>query len=771
MTANGTQPGVTHPLLGSGTCAACHGDYDLANDLEPFTTWAGTMMANSSRDPLFWAALDVANHDRPGVGDWCLRCHVSAGWLAGRSEPPGGSPDGCQLQGRIDQAGGDFDGVSCHLCHRMMENPSPPPGQQSLYHENGQYWLDDGDCGGAGEPCRRGPYDYPSDPLLQPPHAWMPSPLHRSSELCALCHNVTNPVANLLRDGVDTGVRFPIERTHKEWAHSDFGGPTPMHAECQDCHMPQTTAQPAFASIFELSDHHGDLGIHAFAGGNAWVPEVLRQEYPDLGIDDSFRATRQRALDMLQQRSATVAIELAPFVEGGRDATVRVRVTNLAGHKLPTGYPEGRRMWLHLEVRDSQTGALVWESGGYDPATGVLAADPPPKVYEVQQGVWNRFGTGACDVVDPSGQEQFHFVLNNCIVSDNRIPPQGFSGGTDVEMQPVAYTYPETAPGSGRLVHWDDTTYTFPVTTAGRQSLTVTAVLRYQTTRKEYVEFLSAEAAANAFAADCLPRADGPPLLTRAGVLLDMWQRYDRSPPVDMAAATAQTVVTQHDAFLCYDRRVRRGEFTPAPNVALNNSLAQATVELTRPASVCAPIGVGGRGIGDSRFGLATYRARPRTASRQRRVVIRDTLGESVFRLAPRVRLLEPSRLAPGTTPVAGVDAIDAYACFDIRHARYTSAGTRPSVVELRDASGVAIRVRLRQPRRACVATARGATPALFTDAALVCYAATQIGRTPRLPLENVNSFLVNDIEGDHTVSLRRARELCIPGKIYPPDP
>ena len=35
-------------------------------------------------------------------------------------------------------------------------NPSPPSGQQSLYHENGQWWLDDGPCGTQGEPCRFG---------------------------------------------------------------------------------------------------------------------------------------------------------------------------------------------------------------------------------------------------------------------------------------------------------------------------------------------------------------------------------------------------------------------------------------------------------------------------------------------------------------------------------------------------------------------------------------------------------------------------------------
>jgi hypothetical protein len=42
-----------------------------------------------------------------------------------------------------------------------------------------------------------------------------------------------------------------------------------------------------------------------------------------------------------------------------------VRVTNQTGHKLPTGYPEGRRIWINLKAYDGQ-GTLVSESGAYD---------------------------------------------------------------------------------------------------------------------------------------------------------------------------------------------------------------------------------------------------------------------------------------------------------------------------------------------------------------------------------------------------------------------
>ena len=88
LTENGTQPGLSRALRSPGQCANCHGDFDTSSNHEPWPTWAGSLMAQSGRDPLFWASLDVANHDIPDVGDFCLRCHAPQGWLEERSEPP-----------------------------------------------------------------------------------------------------------------------------------------------------------------------------------------------------------------------------------------------------------------------------------------------------------------------------------------------------------------------------------------------------------------------------------------------------------------------------------------------------------------------------------------------------------------------------------------------------------------------------------------------------------------------------------------------------------
>jgi len=530
FTGNGTQPPLNHQILWPGICSSCHAGYDSGHNVRPTTTWAGSMMANAGRDPIFWAALDVANNDVPGIGEWCLRCHSPTGWLAGRASLPTGSGDGCSLDGEIDGTDNDFEGLSCHFCHRMQPNLSPPSGQQSIYYENGQYWIDDESCQSGFEPCRHGPYDY--GPGQGPPHTWIYSQYHTDSDNCGNCHNVTNPILTLIdEDGVNTGVHVPVERTYMEWEQSNFSQPGPEYATCQNCHMPDATHDPAYPSTAVEINRTGDLPIHELVGGNSWVPQVLKGEYPSLGRDAEYDATTAWAVELLEE-SATVELSVPDRVQAGSELAIGVRVTNLSGHKLPTGYPEGRRMWIDIEVRGD--GTPIWRSGAWDPATGALAQDPQLKVYEVKPGIWDHNGTGECDTTDIDGDPLFHFALNNCVVLDNRIPPAGFTGMNDIETRPVNYTYPETAPGSGILVNFDDTSYTVPIPASVGGDLSVEVALRYQTASDDYILFLRDEAVDNGFPDDCIPRSTGQPDMSRGEILHDMWTRYDRGPPVPM---------------------------------------------------------------------------------------------------------------------------------------------------------------------------------------------------------------------------------------------
>jgi hypothetical protein len=606
FTPHGTQPGLNYQLLSSETCATCHGadSYPPGNTsatFRPYATWGGTMMANATRDPVFFAALDVANHDVPGVGDYCLRCHTSSGWYGGHVVKAGfGDPDnnvtlgaaGCLLGGAYDwqdTVDSDYGGISCHYCHRLL--PTGPNGEPQIIG-NGDAWVDDQPCVGAGEPCRHGPYDDTDDP---PPHPWAYSEFHTESAICGTCHDVTTPDTSvgplktlLLANGTDTGLPFPIERTYSEWLQSDYSNTANPDAQtCQGCHMPSSEDPTATAcALGGYPNRTGNLPVHAFVGGNTWIPGIIEGQYSDttdipgayggVGRQASFEQTIAWARQMLGN-AASLATSIAsytpPTATSAGAMNVAVTVTNLSGHKLPTGYSEGRRMWLNLEVHDAN-GALVFESGAYDAAAGVLTKDAQVRVYEVLQGLWNRNGDNACDVVDALQRPIFHFALSDCIAKDNRIPPLGFTPATATDpngylVGPVpAGIYPQAAPGV--LVNYDTPSYSVTIPAGTPLPLTATARLYYQTSSNDYIEFLRNEAAENAFQGENLmcgaqqnrPFVVGPQDLTRGEYMYRLWNgditrdsrifgdgfdgnplpaAYGKSPPELMQVASATT--------------------------------------------------------------------------------------------------------------------------------------------------------------------------------------------------------------------------------------
>ncbi|UCF81463.1 MAG: hypothetical protein JSV08_03375, partial [Acidobacteriota bacterium] len=294
-----------------------------------------------------------------------------------------------------------------------------------------------------------------------------------------------------------------------------------------------------------------EVPMHQFAGGNVWMLELLDAEM-GLGREENFAWTMTQALDMLQTKSATMALGLPPSIEEGYLMAVDVTITNLTGHKLPTGYPEGRRMWLNLTASDVGSG-VFFESGAYDPLTAVLTKDPQVKIYEAKPGIW---GTGPT----------FHFVLNNYYPKDNRIPPLGFI--PDIETEPKGYSYPDL--GGGVLAHYDTTTYLVPVPLGVTDPVTVTATLRYQSSSKEYIDFLVSENTTT----------------TRGTEMLALWEKqvlpppdppriYGKSAPVDMVSQSADVPATlcvsgvPPDTFLLVDKTGFVAlDWTPEANTA-----------------------------------------------------------------------------------------------------------------------------------------------------------------------------------------------------------
>lgn len=518
----GTQPFGAGAFQDNTACTGCHGGYD--SNVEPGFNWKGSMMAQSMRDPLFKAALIVAEQDASSSGDLCLRCHTPFGWLSGRSNPT----DGGQLVTL------DRDGVSCDFCHRMVDpiykaGISPVEDQAILgalkqvpsSYANGQYVVDP-------ELRRRGPFTDPASP-----HPFLYSAVHRSSDFCGTCHDVSNPAFE--RTGpfdyapgpldeeaatVNSQVLLPVERTYSEWANSsypsgvyapEFAGNIPdgIVRSCQDCHLHDVTGKGCNDAA---APTRTNLPLHDMTGGNSWMPMILNQIFPGEVDPAALTAGANRAVSMLR---LAAGLNVSVIAEADSFRAVAT-ITNRTGHKLPTGYPEGRRMWLHLVAYDSAN-QPIFESGNYDPATGTLHHDEALAIYEAELGI----SPALAGALGQSAGVSFHFVLNDSVYKDTRIPPIGFTNTAFATFGgvPVDPEHPGTRYADGQ--NWDAPSYGLPDATRK-----VIATLYYQTTSKDYVTFLR----------------DTNVTDSAGQFMYDLWSNNGRAAPVAMVADTILVV-------------------------------------------------------------------------------------------------------------------------------------------------------------------------------------------------------------------------------------
>jgi hypothetical protein len=444
----------------------------------------------------------------------------------------------------------DKKGVSCDLCHRTVD-PYYDAGTDPARDfdilaalESAPTEFTTGNFVVDPEGTRRGPF---AD--ADSAHPIVVSPFHQTSELCGTCHDVSNP-AFVRPAGAVTGDEYeagtldapatdfssqhlmPVERTYSEWKASAYNTAEGVYApqfagnkadgivrECQDCHMRDVPGKGADPAQYPSVPLREDMPLHDMTGSSTWVPDVLAAEYP-AEVDAAAVADGiARAQYMLQN-----ALDLEVTSDG---AHLQVRLINQSGHKLPTGYPEGRRMWINVKFYDAAD-VLLKESGAYDSSTGVLdKTDPEIKVYEVKPGIGPGLAALLNDGLDPSDPDyipagpSFHFVLNNQVYKDNRIPPRGFThaafdtfGGA-----PVGHDYPDGQ-------YWDDTGYLIP---AGADRAEVEVY--FQSVSKEFVEFLQSENKTN----------------TLGDEVYNLWVAYGKAPPEKMAEAvwTHDFVVTQ----------------------------------------------------------------------------------------------------------------------------------------------------------------------------------------------------------------------------------
>ena len=631
----GTQQQEVATYTSPDNCDNCHGGFDQA--VEPAFMWRGGMMANATRDPLFWATVAVAEQDfipnstvadRGGAGDLCIRCHSVNGWMANRSHPTDGS-------GLSNTA--DVNGVECEFCHLLVDPDQPlsipgttevqnPPFEAfdagTTYRGAAQYVMN-------GNGTRLGPF------ATNPPHAVIQSPFHRKADLCATCHDVSNPAVGDLAPGngaqagmalapgtysgvlgaaVDGKAAFNnaphtfgiVERTFSEWtaggldtlavndfntlpadlktaggalqtayakaytarSNADYEDGTIRYYTCQTCHMSPATGKGCNKNGFPVRT---DLPTHDQTGAAYWMPDVVQYQNTKGTLrmgggltqlqKDALNAGKVRAQAMLQSAARLSATQVG--------ANLVVRVTNLTGHKILSGYPEGRRLWINIRWYDAGN-TLVMENGGYG-SIGRTVSDKAGVVHQVQSIVnpantviyeagmgmdqpwaarlvndygyspstvlaWNRMDDTAAHTLGelassaPGSQfNTFHFALNNVMVEDHRIPPFGFKfdeAKTRNALPVPASQFGNPGPG-GTYNYWDDRAFPIP-----DGAISAQIRLYYQQTSWEYIQFLWKQN-------DTLS-----PFLGQEGInMLDAWLNTGQNAPLQLTVITASGLV------------------------------------------------------------------------------------------------------------------------------------------------------------------------------------------------------------------------------------
>lgn len=322
----------------------------------------------------------------------------------------------------------------------------------------------------------RGPY---GDGTGAMPHKTKKSPFHASSNLCGVCHDISNPL--YARD-IKTQPPYSfghIERTYSEWLLSDYSK-RGNKGSCQSCHY-EAVKGGGQASRF-ASPHRDHFVWHGPVGGSTWVQDATWLLWKGKDMNRKALDMGKKRAKLLLKKAASLELN---FTKPGK---ARLRITNLAGHKLPSGYPEGRRMWVNIQFLSAE-GKIIKELGRYGETESTIFGksvivptllDPEDtRVYEcvpaMSEAQAKKYGK--------KPGKLFHFVLNDIIAKDNRIPPEGFKNSTFKEhlSEPIGAVY---ADGQ----YWDDIELKLP---AGCEK--VVARLMYQSVSWEYMKFLAEE--------------------------------------------------------------------------------------------------------------------------------------------------------------------------------------------------------------------------------------------------------------------------------------
>lgn len=426
MSITGLPVGDNEYFTGSGKCAGCHGIDPVGSanmtsegiHVSPTEDWRGSIMANSAKDPLWRAKLEHEITVNPANAqeliNKCTSCHAPAGRythvLMGEENYP------------IEELDTDSiarDGVNCGACHQQRMDNLGQFFSGELHYHTDTIW---------------GPYvsEEMSFPIFEAAMTsfvgYTPVGNHKvsKSEMCAACHSLVTNTADL--EGNLTGGTFIEQATYHEWLNSAFNTDTPQRKECQGCHMPRVDEPIVIASGYAFLPGREPFNQHYFVGGNSFMLGVLRDNGEQLGVTattENFNVAIDRTIYQLQNQTAEV--EIIPGIIDGDTARYTLKLSNLAGHKLPSGYP-ARRAYVEFQLID-EDGNTVFHSGKpeidnpyevfgndlpYEPHHELIKSEDQVQIYEMIMG-------------DVNGNPTTVLERAATMIKDNRLVPIGFS--------------------------------------------------------------------------------------------------------------------------------------------------------------------------------------------------------------------------------------------------------------------------------------------------------------------------------------------------------
>ena len=469
---------TSETFSGSGNCEVCHASNGIImmageRDISPVNMWRSTMMANSSKDPLWRAVVSEESDHFPHAAELiestCARCHAPMGWY--QSDKNG---EEHFTLSQIKESHMALDGVSCTLCHQIKSDNF---GQAESY--TGSYII------GENKEIF-GPYENPLTQQMQGSTNYTPVHSEHVSEsaLCATCHTLITPYFD---DAGEIAGTYTEQAPYLEWMYSSHAR---EDRSCQTCHMKAADEGQIIASRPGwLDTKRSPFFKHEFVGGNSWMLNILKANADELelGSDTSqFNST----LDLVNENfSLSENISQTHEINNGT-LLLNINIKNLTGHKLPTGIPL-RRMWLHVKVKDGQQN-ILFESGDYNDDGELFSGEKfHPHYQEISSP--DEIQIYEAVPVDVNGEMTYTLLRAARNSKDNRLLPDMFilpdGSSIDQFVNGEASDDPDYLKNENQTSYGEDNImYRIPI--GNSEKIDVEIELLYQTVKPAWIDHL-----------------------------------------------------------------------------------------------------------------------------------------------------------------------------------------------------------------------------------------------------------------------------------------